>query len=468
MSRLLVFISFILLLLTYGCSNDSGKHIYFTEVSDGLPGPALWRENIEVADLNDDGLLDIVAPPPRYHLGEALRIFINKGDRWERATPQIPALPYDYGWIESGPIGSATYPSLVINSHHSSVYALRGISPLFWNDASSGLPLRFGGNYLDLGDINNDGILDIAATIIQYTPDAPLTNLFYGSAAGAWQSNPGNLPYGLFGSMIRLADFNNDGFLDIAVASGNSAMPDFTYFGDGKGQWQVSSGLPDSSVILTLNTADVNSDGYDDLLLITFTGDATKPLSANIYFGGPYGFIKSPAVFTTSDVPVTISSGYIDCDAKIDIVIGTLSGIEVFVQRDGGLFEKAYEIATLSYPGFIKVADLYKKGSDDIAAAFSNTESGGIRVWTNNLQCGNTRIKKITDGSVLKAGALRKIEYTSPVTISTAILKNSENSIPINTSLYEHGRIWIKIPQITEGWYDIILGNIAKRVYIAN
>ncbi len=452
MSRMII----ILMVFTSiaGCGGGSfNRNLSFMDSSVGLPVTGLWRENIEAADLDMDGLPDLITPPPRRHYGEPPRIFLNKVNRWQETDALImPKLFFDYGWIEAGPMAEGIYPSLFINSHASALFALRGISPLSWENASPGLPTSFGGRALSLGDINNDGLLDIVSTMDFSTRGQKHTFIFIQTPEG-WTQMKDNLPLDAFGPHIRLADFNNDGLLDIAMTL-STAAENYVYRGDGGKSWSPVTGNSLPRYVYYIDVADINADGYDDLLML----HSSKPA---VFLGSKEGFRELPTNFPPGSYS-TITAGFIDCDDQMDLVLGNSRGIEVYLQRRGS-FEHALSIETPSSTRFLKIRDMNKDGSEDIVALFPQPDVGGIKVFANNAHCTNTRIKNISVGKTLKMGSLINVEYTSN-NLETPYLKRDGKLLPLKILLNEHGRTWVILPSIEEGQYELVLGGIAKRI----
>jgi hypothetical protein len=445
-----------------GCGGRSFNYdISFIDSSEGLPGPDLWRENIEVVDLDMDGLPDLITPPPRYHSGEPPRIFLNRLNRWQETDAiMMPKLSFNYGWIESGPVAEGNYPSLFMNSHGSSLFALRGLSYLSWADYSPGLPASFGGKALDIGDINNDGLLDIIATMDIYISVQKHTVVFIQTLQG-WTPVKDNLPPDAFGSRIRLADFNNDGLLDMAMTL-SSSVENHVYQGDGGRSWRPVTGLPRYSYILDIDVADINSDGYDDLLMVYFPKGPSFNEPA-VFLGSGEGFRKLPADFPPDNYSI-ITAGFIDCDNRMDLVFGTPQGIEIYLQKEGGSFKRALSIETPSSPRFLKLRDMNEDGSEDIVASFfPHPDARGIRVFANSARCHGARIKNISDGKTLKMGSLISVEYTSN-NMETPSLRRDGKLIPLKILLSEYGRTWVVLPFGEEGQYELVLGDTAKRI----
>jgi hypothetical protein len=461
MARFLI--ALIILTLIAGCAvNSHIRPLSFTESSSGLPGPdkpKMWRENIAVVDLDMDGSPDLITPPPRYHRGEPPKIFLNKAKGWQETTAlRMPGLNFDYGWIEAGPLAECIYPSLFINSHASSIFAMKGLSPLSWEDASRGLAASFGGRSMDIGDINNDGLLDIIATMDIYRRGQKHTAVFTQTPEG-WIPVKDNFPPDAFGPHIKLADFNNDGLLDTAIALSTSAVENSVYLGDGGKNWRPVTGPPSRNVV-SIDVADINGDGYDDLLMIYFPHGSplNKP---TIFLGSGNGLREFPTDFPPGSYTF-ITAGLVDCDNSMDIVLGGPRGIEVYLQKNGS-FRHALTIETLSAPRFLELRDMNRDGSEDIVAAFAARDEGNIRVFSNSLNCPGARIKNISDGKTLRMRSLIKVDYTSNKA-EIPSLKSGGKLIPLKVELSEYGRAWVVVPFVEEGRYELVLGDIAGTI----
>lgn len=84
---------------------------------------------------------------------------------------------------------------------------------------------------------------------------------------------------GLFGGGVAVFDFNNDGFEDLFLTGGNSQ--DKLYQNNGNGKFfNVASqaGIYQKKNVITtgVSTADVNKDGFIDILVTTFASDQIK------------------------------------------------------------------------------------------------------------------------------------------------------------------------------------------------
>lgn len=131
---------------------------------------------------------------------------------------------------------------------------------------------------------------------------------------------------------IDVADFNNDGNLDIVGGSTEQGSI-FLWDGDGLGNWKRKQRFPIKADILSLEVGDINNDGWIDIL----------------------------------------SSS-----------IGNSEGIQVWINKNG-FFEPGRPVTEREIYEGLKLVDINNDSNLDlIAANNTSVESGGIRVWLGN------------------------------------------------------------------------------------
>lgn len=139
--------------------------------------------------------------------------------------------------VKGEDIGSLSYAG-VINVINGSAQGLTSFNNQLWHQDSDGVPGKaesgdgFGGA-LATGDFNNDGYPDLAIGVRDETVgtvnEAGAVNVIYGSLQGLdrtnnqiWTQDTAGIVghcenYDHFGASLAAGDFNNDGFLDLAI-----------------------------------------------------------------------------------------------------------------------------------------------------------------------------------------------------------------------------------------------------------
>jgi hypothetical protein len=223
----------------------------------------------------------------------------------------------------AGDVNGDGFPDIIIGAPSYNGAAGPGCGKVFvYYGSAAGLPSQpswsaegeqpgegFGANVALAGDVNGDGFSDIVVSAPGYsvgTEDFEMglgrIYVFLGSAAGL-QTTPAFVDTGrgfdlggrsgLGQFSMTYGDFNGDGFKDLVVTQyaeiGGSAN---VYYGSAAGlsltnMWQGFGTLLGQ----TATVADVNQDGFDDLIVTTFDTfqDGMRPPTAFVYYGSPTG-----------------------------------------------------------------------------------------------------------------------------------------------------------------------------------
>ena len=214
-------------------------NLQFEDITDkaGISGDSRWYTGVTMADINNDGFLDIYCSVGGKFGTKENQLFINNGDNTftEKATTygladignSVQATFFDYDRDGDLDMYLANYPPTPFNAPNS-FYAFKKGSPkeietdkLYRNDgkaftdvskeaglASFGLTLS-----ATVGDLNSDGWPDIYVSNDFSTPDY----LFINNKNGTFSDQLKNLTKNtsFYGMGVDIADFNNDQLLDI-------------------------------------------------------------------------------------------------------------------------------------------------------------------------------------------------------------------------------------------------------------
>lgn len=256
----------------------------YVESSIGLSNPS-WEggdSELEFADINLDGHVDIVTigdhGNPGIQSGEqGIMVYVNDGTgKW---SVQMTG-NFGYGGIAIGDVNNDGFWDAGYGMHHnySSTdfgdqlieVALGDGTPTGWTPWDDGLATAgedWGMFGTDLGDIDNDGDLDLAS--ISFGCCSGI-HVYLNNMNGTWTHS-----FGTSGDnasdILVMGDINNDGFLDIATAYESGTI----WFGDGTGDFTLMDlNLPPAGSVGRYGIAigDVDNDGGMDLSYVDYSG----------------------------------------------------------------------------------------------------------------------------------------------------------------------------------------------------
>jgi hypothetical protein len=188
------------------------------------------------------------------------------------------------------------------------------------------------------GDVNGDGYADLVIT--SSAKSEGLASLVSGQQSRGVRLRyfyilPGG-PTGVAGlGLIKLpsyeasdsaiSDFNKDGFMDIAVANrSDGATPNvasFIYWGSTSGfAAEKRTELPTLGATGVM-AADLNNDGYVDLIFANSSDGSTLDVSSCIYWGGSQSFAPQVRTDLQSFGASSVNVADLDRDGKMDIVL---------------------------------------------------------------------------------------------------------------------------------------------------
>jgi enediyne biosynthesis protein E4 len=214
-------------------------NLKFEDISEkaGVLGDDRWFTGVTMADVNNDGYLDIYCSVGGKFTPKQNRLYINNGDLTFTESAKkygiddtgnsIQATFFDYDLDGDLDLYIANYPPTRFNAPNN-FYQFKMLNPedietdkLFRNDGDkftnvtdeAGLRSFGLSNSVTIGDINNDGWSDIYVSNDFNVPDY----LYINNKNGTFTEQVKNLTRqtSLYGMGVDIADFNNDQLLDI-------------------------------------------------------------------------------------------------------------------------------------------------------------------------------------------------------------------------------------------------------------
>lgn len=335
-----------------------------------------------------------------------------------------------------------------------------------WRSADSGM---FG--HLYLGDIDNDGHLDMSVSYLGIGSNQGKTRIYRNSGT-ALEPIPYWLSQDQYNSFdVCFGDIDLDGDLDLAVATGdaysNINTPARIYKNNNgvlepTGYWSSLDSTPSNAI----RFADLNHDGYLDLIV----GGLRKLW---VYYNQNGAFPQTADwVISERGWILRIATADYDNDGWIDLAIavnGQLSGdssrIKVFKNNQGQLNTSASftMLRNRRYCSCVAWADVNNDGFLDLSAGgwwepmnvFENRSGilDTIPTWswvTSNLVCealiwGDVRNYHIvTKSDTFIGNSLRKLFYTKKSPLQKLVnITVQNNIIPVNNYCYDLLTGWV-------------------------
>ncbi len=257
--------------------------------------------DLEIADFNRDGYLDILSVA-------LVKVFKDDPDKTSViyygsadgfSNSRIDRIK-NYGFGSTiGDVNKDGFIDIAFHDLRNQLLIYFGQADGFSDNHMQYLPCAATGDAvrLNLADLNNDGWLDLIAGILgTRLRHKDTLRIFYGSPAGYNTENIQELFGGYSARYTGVADYNNDGNLDLMVsayATPTTRVPPAQLF------WGNGSGLDLENPVNfeaygsgDVTQIDLNRDGWIDIVLACHRDDIGHQVDSLIYWNGPDGFFS--------------------------------------------------------------------------------------------------------------------------------------------------------------------------------
>lgn len=295
------------------------------------------------------------------------------GDGTFQARSYIGAGAYPTGVVAADINGDGKLDLALADSHPSSnsVSVLLGCG-----DGTFASRVSFLGfsnpNNISSGDINGDGIVDLAVS----NSGSTSVGILFGNGNGTFKA-PFSVAAGSNPNDVKLVDFNGDGKLDIIAGGGDSTVS--VILGNGDGTFKARKSYATSGSVSGLTVADFDKDGKLDVL----TADISSN-SISVFRGGSNGTLSSLGSLGAGWNPQNLTTLDANRDGKLDIAFVHSGSTVAILEGDGaGNFSwNSHEGVTGSTPKGVFAADFDGDGITDLATA--DTGGGVMSVFIGN------------------------------------------------------------------------------------
>jgi hypothetical protein len=320
----------------------------------GSPATPLTLAKI---DINRDGYPDLVST---YNTTSGSELRVRLGSSYGNMDTTPTSFPIDVTpkAMAFGDFNLDGFQDVItVNGEVGTLSLLYGNSNA---EFTSGPTLNLGGNLsaVAVADIDRDGIEDVLAL------DENNSNVHYFRGNGSLEKAESKLittkDLGRLAD-IKLADFNNDYFQDLVIAS-NSGIS--VVYGDGKGNFGKEVRLSNTNSVTGMVATDLNGDHFPDLAISTPTQIITWDSRLN------KGFSKAKSFPAGENVSGLVSGTFNSDDlADLAVVNKETSQVSVLLNRKGNKFSEPLTMDVDGQANLIASGNFRMTGQDGIAVA---------------------------------------------------------------------------------------------------
>ena len=415
-------------------AGSSGGGVFASSFGSEVTMGQVYPQSVTTGDVDGDGDLDLLTTISSQ---DRVRIDLNAGNGTFGTSFFVSTANYPTSTTLGDVDGDGDLDMVVIVG---SSGATAGVS-IFTNNGSGsftstgtvlvGQPV----NDIALGDIDGDGDLDIATANFAIQP---AVNFLLNSGSGTFTTSANTLVMGNGLNDVALGDVDNDGDLDLLAVANNPGQF-YVRLNDGSGSFSGSAFVNGADFAGNLALGDIDGDGDLDAVLSKTTLTASLSIYRN---NGSGGFTHTslpdnrPTLFeignavTIRTAPTDVALGDVNGDGTLDIVVLTrintkavFNGsefegrgeIRVWDNNGSGTFSPGGATSVGIGPSSMAVGDLDGDQDLDLLANstgfVSNATTGTVSVRLNGAS-----VSSLTTGPISQPSTCRSTSVDVPFT----------------------------------------------------
>jgi hypothetical protein len=334
----------------------------------------LGPHGLSAADFQNDGLTDLAC----INSGD-ISLLYNLGDRNFLAARGYSIGEAPHGVLVADLDQDGHMDAITVDKFQKHITFLQGsIEGTF--EVVAAVPLALASTetpgHALIRDFDEDGKPDVLVSVFETGEVQLLRNpgsMLFTIPSPADRTTVGTEPLGL-----DAADFNADGHWDVLVSnSGDGTIQ--VLIGDGTGAFTASAPVPMGGTTYAAFAGDLDGNGASDAVITMTDSNGQNPRIA-ILEGDAIGGLSLKANFPLGSVSATIQSGDLNLDGFVDLIFGqsTLFTDEISILTNLGDF--TFDLTTLvvgASPGSLSIADVDGDGDEDIVIPVG---SGELRI----------------------------------------------------------------------------------------